>query len=262
MWTLERIWIYPIKSLPGVEASETVILPAGNLQHDREFALVDEAGRFLNAKRTAEIHRIRATWDLPHWSVALSTDQGNAATFHLDADRDALAVWFSEFFRTRISIQQQPAGGFPDDTEASGPTIISPATLPAVADWFPGLGIDEVRRRFRANLEIRGNEPFSEDGLFGGPGILVPFQIGEARLFGSNPCQRCVVPTRDSMTGDVWPGFQKEFATRRQATVPAWANVSRFNHFYRLSVNTIVRTSQPQTIRVGDIVKLTDSGSS
>lgn len=257
MWTLKRIWIYPIKSLPGVEVSESVVTPQGNLQHDREFALVDETGRFMNAKRTADIHRIRARFDLTQWSVSLhSEDHGSPVAFDLDRDAVSMGDWFSDFFRTRLTVIRQSQGGFPDDTEASGPTVISTATLQSVADWFRGLDVPEVRRRFRANLELSGDDPFSEDALFAEAGALVPFRIGAARLFGSNPCQRCAVPTRDTATGEVWPGFQREFASRRQATLPGWANASRFNHFYRLSVNTVVRSAEPQAIQVGDVVGL------
>lgn len=257
MWTLGRIWIYPFKSLPGVEVPESVIFPAGNLQHDREFALVDDAGRFMNAKRTADIHRIQAAWDLGNWTVTLSQpDDARPVTLHLDDEVQLLSEWFSDFFRSTLNVVRKAEGGFPDDTEASGPTIISSATLEAVASWFPGLDVNEVRRRFRANLELDGSEPFSEDQLFAGPGELVPIQIGDARLFGSNPCQRCVVPTRDSRTGNVWPGFQKDFAGHREASLAPTTNRARFNHFYRLAVNTVVRHPESQTIRVGDRVGL------
>ena len=47
-----------------------------------------------------------------------------------------------------------------------------------------------------ANLEFATAEPFWEDRLYGLAGSVVPFQIGTARLAGTNPCQRCVVPTR------------------------------------------------------------------
>ena len=55
---------------------------------------------------------------------------------------------------------------------------------------------------------------------------------------GTNPCQRCVVPTRDSLTGAASSGFATEFARRRAATLPPWADRRRFDHFYRLTVNT------------------------
>jgi uncharacterized protein len=133
---------------------------------------------------------------------------------------------------------ENETAGFPDDTDAPGPTLVSTATLAAVASWFPGLSVDETRRRFRANLEIAGVEPFWEDGLVGPPGTAVPFQIGETRWLGVNPCQRCVVPTRDSATGAATPLFQKTFANRREAALPPWAAREQFDHFYRLAINT------------------------
>ena len=57
-------------------------------------------------------------------------------------------------------------------------------------------------------------------------------------LEGINPCQRCIVPTRDSRTGEPSPDFAQIFRARRAETLPPWANRARFNHFYRLAVNT------------------------
>jgi uncharacterized protein YcbX len=262
MWTVGRIWIYPIKSLLGVSVSQSLLLPAGNLQHDREFALVDDEGAFMNAKRTPEIHRIQATWDLANWSVTLaelSPITGELSTetrFHLDHEREALSNWFSAFFETPLTLIQKPAGGFPDDTDSPGPTVVSTATLQAVADWFPELNPEEIRYRFRANLELEGGEPFGEDRLVASENETIPFQVGEATLYGTNPCQRCVVPTRSPHTGVALSGFQKRFAKQREVTLPEWSNRSRFNHYYRLSVNTKVQHSQSQLIRVGDPVQL------
>ncbi len=148
---------------------------------------------------------------------------------------------------------EQPEGGFPDDTDAPGPTLISTATLEAVAGWFPPLTIESMRRRFRANLEFSTPEPFWEDRLFGPSGSVVTFRLGEVVLAGTNPCQRCVVPTRDPATGEVYPRFTPEFTEHRKQTLPAWAEASRFNHFYRLAVNTRgVDCPLDARIRVGD----------
>lgn len=263
MWTVGRIWIYPIKSLPGVEVNQSFVLPAGNLQHDREFALVDEQGQFMNAKRSPAVHRVRATWDLANWSVALTGqspvtgEQLPATRLHLTHDRDAISQWFSSFFGQPLTLLQQPSGGFPDDTDSPGPTIVSTASLDAVASWFPELNPDEMRCRFRANLELSGCQPFEEDQLVPGSDSAVPFQVGEATLYGTNPCQRCVVPTRSPETGAVLTGFQKRFSERREATFTASASRFRFTHFYRLSVNTTVRAEHSQLIRVGDSLQMT-----
>jgi hypothetical protein len=74
-------------------------------------------------------------------------------------------------------------------------------------------------------------------------------------LAGVNPCQRCVVPTRDPNTGEKYPHFQRIFTQQRQATLPSWTTRSRFNHYYRLSVNTRIQSSQAgKVISIGDKV--------
>jgi len=130
--------------------------------------------------------------------------------------------------------------------------------LAEVASWFPGVTIDEMRRRMRANLEIDGVPAFWEDQLFSESGEIISFQVGDVQFFGVNPCQRCVVPTRDSFSGIAYPGFQKIFVQKRQNTLPEWAATSRFNHFYRLSVNTQLPSSEAgKFISVGEEVKIT-----
>jgi uncharacterized protein YcbX len=125
-----------------------------------------------------------------------------------------------------------------------------------VARWFPGIALDETRDRFRANLEVDAAEPFWEDRLLAENLGVVRFEIGAAQLLGTNPCARCPVPTRNPYTGEAIHGFAKAFAQKRQATLPDWAPTSRFDHFYRLSVNTRPVRSQPATIRVGDELKI------
>ena len=237
MPTLDRITIYPLKSLDGQTVAETTILASGALQFDRRWALVDEADRFVNAKRTPLIHRLRLAFKFPRLGLQLF-DGEEVADFDIHEDRDELERWLGLRLDQRVRLVENILVGFPDDTDAPGPTIISTATLQIVASWFPGLSIDEIRRRFRANLEIGGVEPFWEDRLYAAAGEQVRFRIGEVTLLGVNPCQRCVVPSRDSDSGDVWPEFAKTFARQREATLPTWANRERFNHYYRLAVNT------------------------
>ncbi|MGH8563795.1 MAG: MOSC domain-containing protein [Gammaproteobacteria bacterium] len=94
-----------------------------------------------------------------------------------------------------------------------------------------------------------------------GSGTTVRFTVGAVRFEGTNPCQRCVVPTRDPLTGTEDRGFQKTLAARRAETLPAWAPRSRFNHFYRLAVNMRIPPSEAgKPILVGDPVEITDPG--
>lgn len=255
---LAGIYIYPIKSLDALSVTQAKILASGALESDREFALFDGQGNFVNGKRYAKIHQIRSSFDLSSRSLSLAIQGAEQKDiFHIDKDRIKLESWLSNYFGFAVKIQQNLTMGFPDDTDSPGPTIISTATLELVTSWFPGLTVEDIRLRFRANLEIGGVPPFWEDQLFGKEGELVTFQIGAVKFEGVNPCQRCIVPTRDAITGETYPNFQKIFIEKRKETLPDGIVRSRFNHFYRLSVNTrVVESQEGKVLHLGDEVKL------
>ncbi len=265
---LARITLYPIKSLDGVAVERAGVLANGALEHDRIFAIRDPEGRFVNGKRTPSVHTLRSTCDVIRRTVSFdlgSFDAGPSGCpprrFDLDADRAELESWLGTYFSLAgpARLIENSAGGWPDDTNAPGPPELSTATLEAVGRWFPGLSLDEIRRRFRANLEIGGVEPFWEDRLYREAGQLVSFEIGPVRYFGTNPCQRCVVPSRDTQTGDVTSHFARIFAARREQTLPSWAIRSRFDHFYRLAVNTrLAEIAGDRVLRLGDEVRITN----
>lgn len=251
--TLDRITIYPIKSLDGIDVTSVAVLASGGLENDRRFALIDAEGRYVNGKRTAAIHHIRAKYDLARMTVEFDERE----TFSLLQEPAEIGQFLSSTLGIACGLAENTTGGFPDDTDAPGPTLISTATLAEVATWFSGLTLDETRPRFRANLEIGGVEPFWEDRLVGPVDKPIAFLIGESTWLGVNPCQRCVVPTRDSITGDVIVGFQKTFAVAREKHLPTWAPRDRFNHFYRLSVNTRpAPDTATKSLHIGDPVEI------
>ena len=178
---------------------------------------------------------------------------------HLDEDGKQLSDWLTDVLSIEASIVENELTGFPDDMDATGPTIVSLATLEMVASWFPDMTLEEVRRRFRANIEVSGVEAFWEDRLFQAPKLPIPFFIGSVQFGGTNPCQRCVVPTRDSLTGEIGPsGFAQQLRRRREATLPEWAVAERFDHFYRLCTNTQLWGNRGGRICVGDQVLIQD----
>ncbi|MDJ0617445.1 MAG: MOSC N-terminal beta barrel domain-containing protein [Calothrix sp. MO_192.B10] len=255
---LAKIILYPIKSLDGVEVSQTQVLPSGALKCDRQFALFDPQNKFINGKRNPKIHLIRSYFHLDEQTVSLQIP-GNpiANTFHLHLDRKALTEVFSDFLGLTVRVGNNNVMGFPDDTKSPGPTIISTATLAEVASWFPGVSIEQMRRRIRANLEIDGVPAFWEDRLFTETGDTLSFRIGDVLFLGINPCQRCIVPTRNPDTGKADNYFQQIFVSQRQKTLPPWVNQSRFNHFYQLSVNTrISPLTTSHVLSTGDRVEI------
>jgi len=283
---LARIQLHPIKSLDPVEVAEARIGPGGGLELDRAWALYSVDGRWVNGKRTAAIHLIRAKYAADLKSVTLSvpgdTRKIATTTFAFPGDTAAAEAWFSEYFEQKIIIRYSPEG-FPDDTIANGPTIVSTASLQAVANLFPGMTAHEARLRFRTTLEIEAAgaqesagassganflPAFWEDRLFGeDERSVVRFRIGEVNFEGSNPCARCPVPPRNPHTGEITHGFQKIFSDYRRAHIrdgtaesrfdgshiATWTPEARFDHYYRFSTNTrVAPTEHGKFLRVGD----------
>ncbi len=248
---LSRIRIYPFKGLDPVEVDSALITPKGSLQHDREFALFDEEGNVISGKREKKLHRVRSTIDF-ETQVFRFKYEGKVYKFTFDETR-ALEDFFSELVGYRVFLKRFPREGFPDDRKAHGPTLVSRATLTEIAGWF-GLDEENVRRRFRANLEIEGVPPFWEDQLVG-EDHPVRFRIGEVVFEGQGISKRCPVPTRDPTTGEELKGFVKTFVEKRRETLPPWSPKRRFEDtFYRLCVNTSVLSGEE--LRVGDRLTL------
>ncbi|MBX3448756.1 MAG: MOSC N-terminal beta barrel domain-containing protein [Planctomycetaceae bacterium] len=251
MARLARVTIYPLKSSPGFSTSQAVFLPTGAIEQDRRFALVDSAGQILTAKRLPAFHRLTIAIDPVARACRFGASDETAPTLHIDADRVEIEQRLSEHLEIACRLIENTENGFPDDLDSPGPTLVSTATLEMVASWFPSLTVDEVRRRFRANLEVEDVPPFWEDSLLSATGQGGTIRLGDVVLEVTNPCQRCAVPSRDSHTGEPTAMFQKTFAARREATLPASVPRERFNHFYRLTANTRMISRGGGIVEVG-----------
>jgi hypothetical protein len=260
-----RLTVFPVKSLDGLSVDRATLGDHGALEPDREYAILDSDGNYVNGKATAEIHRLASSFDPETHELTVSvtdpTDEEPAdePTFRLrDADgRAAAADWLGEFFGSPVEVVRDDRGGYPDDTDLHGPTLISTGTLREVASWYPDLSVASVRRRFRANVEVDAEEPFWEDRLFGDHGEVVAFEVGGVPFEGVNPCQRCVVPSRDPDTGAEYEGFRERFVEKRRETEPAWTDSDRFDHYFRLMLNTTVpERAWGSDVAVGDEIEV------
>ena len=304
MPVLDRITIYPVKSLDGVDLPAAVMLSCGALENDRRWRLVDMERRVVSAKRLPLVQAIRATflWSekggeqgiglaiepaaIPCASLSLQARlmQLEPATFPLLPGPQGPCAWLAEALGLEVLLEERSDGGFPDDRDAPGATLIATATLEAVGRWF-GLSLEESRRRFRANLEAGGCDPFWEDTLASPAGKPRPpileecgdgpmadpyadlpppeplaFTIGGARLRATNVCRRCAVPTRDSRSGAVSEHFREAFEARRRATLREDVTASGWNTFYRLAINTIGSCPHPAAIQIGDAISVERPG--
>jgi uncharacterized protein YcbX len=136
-----------------------------------------------------------------------------------------------------------------------GPSVVSTATLEAVASWFDGLTVESVRRRLRANVEVGGVPAFWEDRFVGDDAPA--FEVGGVRFEGITPCGRCVVPSRDPDTGEALPEFRERFIRKRRETFPAFADPDAFDHHFAVMILArIPAASDGPTLQVGDPVEV------
>jgi uncharacterized protein YcbX len=228
---LERLRVYPVKGLDGIDVDSAAVLDGGTLAHDREFALFDADGDVINGKRTPRVHDLGTDYDPDGRTLYTEPPAGEPRTFDLETDREAAAEWFGTFFDEELTLRRDTDTGFVDRREM-GPSVVSTATLEAVASWFDGMTVESARRRLRANVEVSGVPAFWED-RFVGDGAPA-FEIGGVRIEGVTPCGRCVVPERDPDTGEPTPEFRERFIERRRATFPEWADPDAFDHAFTL----------------------------
>ena len=281
---LAAIQRFPVKSLDAERLDVATLVADGALAGDRRWAIVDRpaaepfdpaaadvggSGAYVNGKKTAQVHRLRSKFtpvDAGGPAVELRRQgaepaaEGRFALWDGTGDEPAAAVhaplneWLSGVFDRPVSVRRTDAGQH-DDRRRHGPTVVSTATLREVAAWID-VDLDSARRRFRANLEVGGVPPFWEDRLFGDAHEVVAVRVGDATIHGVHPCARCVVPGRDPDTGAETPDFRTTFLERRRATMPPWTASERFDHDFRLMVNTRVPDAAAgETVRVGDDIE-------
>ena len=120
------IHIYPVKSLDGIAVSQATILASGALEGDRSFAICDAAGEFVNTKRNSGVSFLRLSFDIKNRIAGLKiqgTEQENF--FHVDRERLGIESWLSNYFGFPVKLIENLLTGFPDDSAAPGPSIIS-----------------------------------------------------------------------------------------------------------------------------------------
>ncbi len=238
---VNRITIYPVKSLDGVSLLKAQIGNGGCLMHDREYAIVDIKGKFVKGKNNDLIYLLRSKIDFENEIISFRYEPEDGwSSFHLHKDQSAINEFLSQFFKMPVTLIRNTEGEFLDIPVQSGVTVLSQASLEKIGTWFNDMNLQETRKRFRASIEITGAPAFWEDQLFLEEGTAIEFTIGEVTFYGISPRARCVVPTRHPQTGEVIHGFPKIFAQQRTKTLPTWSTLTDYGHAYYLSVDCYI----------------------
>ncbi len=174
--------------MDGISLQKGMITGGGCLLHDREFAIADANGKFINGKANPLVHSLRSAIDFEREMISFRHhDEATWDHFDLQNEKIEIDIYLSNFFKTPGRLIQNRTGRFLDIPDISGITIVSTASLQSVSTWFNIPNLEETRKRFRATIEIKGVTPFWEDHLFSKEGISIEFTIGKVTLFGMSP---------------------------------------------------------------------------
>jgi uncharacterized protein len=243
MPAISQLIVYPIKSCAGIASDTVRLLPYG-LEYDRNWMLVDAAGRFITQRTyprlalvTVEIGAseliIRAPGmdelrtplaaDGLHGAEVVKATVWRDTVTALDTGPDT-ARWFSAFLDTPVrlvrfdpSAQRLASRQWTGDIDA--PTrfadgypllVISQASLDDLNERLTRKGAPAIpMNRFRPNIVVTGLEAYEEDYVEtlrhdGSEG-------GDAiELRIVKPCARCPMPTIDQTTGAPDPQWPNE----------------------------------------------------
>jgi uncharacterized protein YcbX len=231
---VSRIWIYPVKSLGGIQVPSAKVLPKG-LEHDRRWMLIDAENKFMTQRVYPEMALFKLSYDSGNFSISHS---GQVIDLPLHSENDLVSAqiwndrvdvcevsrrhsaWFSQILGINCRLVS-----FPENHSRPVDPVyaVNENNSVSLADAYPLLiigqrSLDDLNQRledplpmnrFRPNIIFAGGEPYEEDSWRN-------FSIGQNRFVGVKPCSRCVITTVNQDTGEKGIEPLATLATYRQ----------------------------------------------
>jgi len=219
MTRLEQIWIYPVKSLPGIRLKNAEIDERGFVL-DRHWMLVEkESGKFVTQREFPKLSLINLV--LNNDTISLSYKGSHVVSFQRGRNSgngrlvqvwndtvQALVVdpeidlWFSDILQQQVSLVEiaddsfrQVDQRFANETDQTGFSdgfpflLLGSASLDDLNKRITG-DVQMTVERFRPNLVVGGSEPYAEDDW-------KKIKIGDVSFNVVKPCSRCSITTVD-----------------------------------------------------------------
>lgn len=235
---ISDLWIYPIKSLAGIQLTTSKVEHRG-LQYDRRWVLVDEKGVFVNQRDFPEMNFLQP--DIDSGIMTVHHKQGKLEPLSISMSEPSVSAepvvvwddtcsgkpvdpkadeWFSKAIGKPVRLLYMHKDGVrPADPRYA----ITESDEVSYADGYPVLFISEASlamlnnktdehipmNRFRPNIIISGATAHQEDELR-------EIEINGLKLYGVKPCARCVMTTIDINTGKKGKEPLKTLATYRK----------------------------------------------
>ena len=221
MYNISNIFIYPIKSLGGIEVFLAQLTDRG-LQYDRRFMLVDSSNHFLTQRQHPQMCLLQTAIEdnqlvIYHKNdsvdkIVVSLQPAPGATIKVqvwedECEAQVVSAAADEWFCDKLSIQCRLVY-MPDETrrKVDGQFALNDQVA-SFADAYPLLmigqpSLDDLNKRlpeplpvsrFRPNIVFTGGQPYDED-------TMEQARIKKIDLYGVKLCSRCVLTTIDQST--------------------------------------------------------------
>ncbi len=214
---LSQIHIFPVKSIGGIRLSKAWVETQG-LSFDRRFMVAGEDGAMVTARKYPNMVKINAVIQ-PDGLILNYPDMSSLRLRYSEFERkespvqvwddkfkafsttDVANAWFSEILD--VPVQLLFCGEQSQRLKEEIQTNVS------FADGYPLLVISEASlqelnmrsgeniemEQFRTNLVVSDTDAFAEDGW-------KRVKIGEVEFEAVKPCERCILTTVNSRTGE------------------------------------------------------------
>lgn len=227
MLKLSEIWVYPVKSLGGIQLQESKVTDRG-LELDRRWLLVDDEGRFLSQREHSKLALFRPeiagdSLKITHKELLESIDVPLRPVFKDSDTKISVTVWddtidafevspvITDWFTKLLGFSARLVY-MPDESERKldPDYAITGNEITSFSDAYPFLiigqsSLDDLNgrlkekvpmNRFRPNFVFTDGAAFEEDSWRN-------FKIGNLSFVGVKPCDRCVMTTVDQEKGVV-----------------------------------------------------------
>lgn len=259
---LSEIWIYPVKSLGGIQVTSAQVMEKG-LKFDRRFMLVSDDGLFMTQRIYPKMALFKLSFDNGGFTIRFEQDhlalpsipriKGEQKTVHVWDDtllanevEGEYSQWFSDHLDIKCKLMYFPE----ENPRPVNPKYKVNDEHVSFADAYPFLiigqsSLDDLNsrlaeplpmNRFRPNFVFTGGEPYEEDHWRN-------FTIGSTRFVGVKLCDRCVLTTVNQDNAQKGAEPLKTLATyrRRDNKIYFGQNLVALDH---------------SNIQVGDIITL------
>ncbi len=220
---VHSLHIYPVKGVRGVSCDHAEVRPRG-FAGDRRWLITDEGDQFLSQRTCPDLARLEATPTSQQLRLSIEGGGDCNVAHPIERERNRVTVWgdkvaamradakaeawLSDVLRrdVRLYFMDDPAirhtsgrwGAVSPVSFADGyPFLVTTtASLDALNDEIKNNGGASVGMdRFRPNIVVDGNDPWTEDRW-------AAIKIGDVVIELVKPCARCEVTTKDQVTGE------------------------------------------------------------